>query len=179
MNLNNVIPTESFYFLRHGESVNNRDNLVNGWTDCPLTDIGRAHAREAALILKNYPINRIVTSDLQRAVETAEIIAQQLNLPIEKYFELRERNWGIYENGPRSERPGLEQTPEEGEGPEEYFGRVVQAIRKIFIGENTLIVGHAGTMRVIMGILGFESLDQRIPNTTPIVIGVKGFKLIK
>jgi len=173
MKISEITGADRFYFLRHGESVNNKKDLVNGWTDCSLTDTGREQARIAAGILKKEPIARIVTSDLKRAVETAEIVASELNFPVEKYPELRERNWGIYENGPRFQRPGLHETPEEGESPQEYYERVVNALQKVNIVNNTLIVGHAGTMRVLMSFIDLEE-DVRVPNTRPFLITVNG-----
>lgn len=172
MKQQDVIKADRFYFLRHGESVNNRDNLVNGWTDCPLTDKGRKQARKAALLLQNEPINRIVTSDLIRAVETAEIIAKVLNLPVERYSGLRERNWGIYENGPRSERPELNETPEEGESSYQYFFRVVETLADVTIANDNLFVGHAGTARVMGELLSVEQNERRIQNCSPILVSI-------
>ena len=179
MKIKEIFSAERFYFLRHGESINNKNDLVNGWTDCSLTDTGREQARKAAIILKKEPISRIVTSDLQRALETAEIVASELNLPVEKYPELRERNWGIYENGPRSQRPGLHETPEKGEGPQEYYERVVNALQKVNIVNNTLIVGHAGTMRVLMTLLECKVEERRIPNTKPFLITLKNLEIFR
>ncbi|WP_426325411.1 histidine phosphatase family protein [Microbacterium sp. E-13] len=83
--------------IRHGETDWNRDRLIQGATDIPLNDTGRRQAREAAALLRERvdgPVS-IVSSDLARARETAEIIAAELDLaPPRTYAGLRERSYG-------------------------------------------------------------------------------------
>jgi len=168
----------SFYFVRHGESVNNKNKLVNGWTDCDLTENGIRSAYEAGEMLKGYPIKRIITSDLKRAIKTAEIIAKTIGLKgeIETYPELRERNWGIYENKPIENRPGLDISPENGEDWETFFNRVTKTINKIQPGEESLIVGHAGIFRVFQKLLLNLEHQEKARNSTPykIIFGPMG-----
>ena len=157
-----------FYFLRHGESVNNRLDLVNGWADSPLTDMGVDQAYRASSILVHHPINRIVSSDLQRAQRTAEIVAESIGtIRVEVFSGLRERNWGLYEGLPRRQRPGLDQTPEGGECPSEYYYRVCKALEVINPTRDTLIVAHAGTMRTLNSIFMIDDEDKRIDNAAP------------
>jgi len=169
MKSKNVI-SASFYFLRHGESENNRQDRVNGWRDSPLTERGEVQARAAGLILAQYPIQRIVTSDLQRAHRTAEIVAETHagSMNIEVYPGLRERHWGIYENQPRSLRPELDEVPEGGEGPDDYYHRVVNTLAQIHLHHDALIVAHAGTLRVLHRILGLNEMRARVANTSPV-----------
>jgi broad specificity phosphatase PhoE len=78
--------------VRHGETDWNRDRRIQGSTDIPLNDTGRAQARTAAAALSG---DIIVSSDLSRARETAQIIADELGLPAPRsYPELRERSYG-------------------------------------------------------------------------------------
>lgn len=78
--------------VRHGETDWNRDRRIQGATDIPLNDTGRAQAREAADALSG---DIVVASDLSRARETAEIIAEGLGLPSPRlYAGLRERAYG-------------------------------------------------------------------------------------
>lgn len=78
--------------VRHGETDWNRDRRIQGSTDIPLNDTGRAQARTAAETLSG---DIIVSSDLSRARETAQIIAAELGLPEPRaYRELRERSYG-------------------------------------------------------------------------------------
>ena len=85
--------------IRHGETDWNRDRLIQGSTDIPLNDTGRAQARATAAVLRERldgaaPAT-IVSSDLARARETAEIIAAELAIaaPL-TYRGLRERSYG-------------------------------------------------------------------------------------
>ncbi|KAA9146881.1 histidine phosphatase family protein [Microbacterium lushaniae] len=85
--------------IRHGETDWNRDGLIQGSTDIPLNDTGRAQAREAGMLLAEHreldtPIV-VVSSDLSRAAETADIIAEVLGVPEpHRYPGLRERSYG-------------------------------------------------------------------------------------
>ncbi|WP_375384439.1 histidine phosphatase family protein [uncultured Microbacterium sp.] len=86
--------------VRHGETDWNRDRRIQGTTDIPLNDTGRQQARDAAADLGvqlEGPVV-IVSSDLSRARETAQIIAAELGLPLPRqYAELRERAYGAAE----------------------------------------------------------------------------------
>jgi probable phosphoglycerate mutase len=88
--------------VRHGETDWNRDRRIQGSTDIPLNDTGRAQARDAAATLREtldpaLPAV-VVASDLSRARETGEIIAAELGLPAPHlYPELRERGYGVAE----------------------------------------------------------------------------------
>ena len=84
--------------IRHGETDWNRARRVQGVTDIPLNDTGRAQARDAAAtvakMLDGAPALP-VSSDLQRALETASIIADRLALPAPWSTPLlRERSYG-------------------------------------------------------------------------------------
>ena len=84
--------------LRHGETDWNRDRRIQGSTDIPLNDTGRAQARAAAeglrvLIGDETPI--VVASDLSRARETAQLVAAELGTDVSRLYPgLRERFYG-------------------------------------------------------------------------------------
>ena len=61
------------YVIRHGESETNRKKRWTGWLDVPLTQQGKEDARKAGEYLKGIRFNKVYTSDLRRAVETAQI----------------------------------------------------------------------------------------------------------
>ena len=86
------------YFVRHGESEANVLRVISnrGWVH-PLTDKGRQQARDLADRLQTAGIARIYTSPLQRAVQTAEILAQALGVEFEITDALREFDCGIAE----------------------------------------------------------------------------------
>ena len=77
--------------IRHGESSFNLVKRYTGQTDVPLTELGQKQAEiTAQYILSNYKIDTIYSSDLSRAVKTAEPIANALNLEIKTDKRLRE-----------------------------------------------------------------------------------------
>ncbi|HOS87985.1 MAG TPA: 2,3-diphosphoglycerate-dependent phosphoglycerate mutase [Candidatus Pacearchaeota archaeon] len=84
--------------VRHGESIWNKENIFTGWTDVPLSDLGREQAQKAGQTLKKegYIFDLGYTSVLSRAIETLEIILQEMNLkiPIIKSWRLNERHYG-------------------------------------------------------------------------------------
>lgn len=89
----------SLILIRHGETDWNRARRIQGSTDIPLNDTGRAQAAaRARQLLETLPSGapvRIASSDLSRARETAEIIATALGIAAPRtYRDLRERNYG-------------------------------------------------------------------------------------
>jgi len=85
------------YLIRHGETDWNKEGKYTGQTDIPLNEIGRQQVREAAKALKIHNPKVIYTSDLIRAVETAQLIAKELHIPIIQDKRLREINQGEWE----------------------------------------------------------------------------------
>jgi len=80
------------FIVRHGETAWNKDNRMQGWLDIPLNDLGISQARLTAEALKDTPLDRAFTSDLQRASKTAEIILEHHpGVRLEKHQWLRER----------------------------------------------------------------------------------------
>lgn len=87
--------------MRHGETDWNAARRIQGSTDIPLNDTGRAQAREAAAALAEQYAGMsplVVSSDLSRARETAEIISAALGVDAPRlYPQLRERSYGVAE----------------------------------------------------------------------------------
>jgi phosphoserine phosphatase len=84
--------------VRHGETLSNRENRVQGITDLDLSDYGRMQAERLAESLKSEPIERIVSSPLKRACETAIAISRFHGAMIEPDRNLQEMNHGDFEN---------------------------------------------------------------------------------
>ena len=84
-------------FLRHGESVGNLENRFQGHADFPLTETGRAQARALAerWQAEGRTFDRVFSSPLARARETAEIICAALNAPLEFDPDWMEINNGL------------------------------------------------------------------------------------
>ena len=86
-----------FYLIRHGETDWNRKGLYTGQSDIPLNNNGRMQAQQTATDLQKLQPSIIYSSDLQRAVETAQIISQTLHVPIFLDNRLREIHQGEWE----------------------------------------------------------------------------------
>lgn len=96
---------KKLYFIRHGLSEMNVQGVWSGQIETPLTQEGRAQARAAGKQLKDkgITIDYIVSSPLSRAHETAQIIAKQIDYPLEKIETnplFLERSFGSLEGQP-------------------------------------------------------------------------------
>lgn len=85
--------------VRHGESLWNKENLFTGWVDIDLSDKGVLEAKQAGKSLKqkNYQFDAIYTSVLKRALRTAWLVAEELDvlwLPQRRRWQLNERHYG-------------------------------------------------------------------------------------
>jgi broad specificity phosphatase PhoE len=92
-----VAPARSFLCLRHGVTDWNRQGLFQGRTDNPLNDTGMAQARAAAERLRKFSFDRVVTSPLLRARQTAEIIATAASKPLDVDDGIIECDFGSLE----------------------------------------------------------------------------------
>lgn len=141
--------------VRHAESVWNLDGRWQGHANPPLTPVGAAQARAAAAGLEG--VDCIVSSDLDRARETAEIIAETLDArPVTTDPGWRERNVGLWQ-GLTSEQierdyPGAltaRDYPPGWESDESLIERVLAASHRIAArvpSGDVLVVSHAGVI---------------------------------
>ena len=86
-------------FLRHGESVWNRENRFTGWTDVDLSERGAAEAAEAGELLRceGFRFGKAYTSYLKRAVKTLDTVLDKLDqdwIPVCKSWRLNEKHYG-------------------------------------------------------------------------------------
>jgi broad specificity phosphatase PhoE len=148
--------------VRHGETDWNRDGRWQGQSDTPLNELGRRQARELAEELDDADV--VYSSDLARARETAEILAERLGLEVRLDPRLRERAFGAWE-GLTTAEIGRGFTDahgrwQAGEGfgaddaePFEAFGQRVRAFLTEVLHrhprETVLVVGHGGSIRVV------------------------------
>jgi len=92
------------YLARHGETDWNRQQRWQGQTDIPLNSTGRAQAQRLAHKVAHLGLTHVYASDLSRARQTGQIIAEHLGLPpVEAFSDLRERNFGVFEGLTRVE----------------------------------------------------------------------------
>ena len=89
----------------HAEAQHHVDRLVGGWFDSPLTERGRKQARRVGLALQgvfSQPHVPIVSSDLLRARETADIVGEVLGSSVAMEPGLRELSYGVAEGQPKA-----------------------------------------------------------------------------
>ncbi|MGE0615597.1 MAG: histidine phosphatase family protein [Bacteriovoracia bacterium] len=94
---------KEIFIFRHGETDWNREERFQGHTDIPLNDTGRAQALRLIGPLRQRGIEAILSSDLSRARETAEIVAQALGIPVHVHAGLREAHLGVAQGLTRQE----------------------------------------------------------------------------
>ena len=151
--------------LRHGESVGNAESRWQGQADYPLTDRGRQQAQALAdrWLAEGRQFDHILASPLKRARETAEIIAEALNLPVETDPVWMERNIGeiagmtgeeVNRRFPNREfiTPFAAIIGDQGEGDWELYLRAGQALHGLLRREpgKYLVVSHGGLLNQVM-----------------------------
>ena len=90
------LPTR-LYLIRHGQSAGNAEGRFGGHGPTPLSELGQQQAVKTANALAKEGISAIYSSDLQRAVQTAEPLAKLLKLRVNTSKAFRERNVGVLE----------------------------------------------------------------------------------
>lgn len=161
------------YVARHGQTDWNKAGRLQGQTDVPLNETGRAQARELAARMAGVPLDAIYTSALQRTRQTAE--ALQGAAPAVALPGLNEQALGAFEGVSREERDQKrreefdrrEENPDDtldgGESSNQHFARVkaaLQTIREKHPRGNVLIVAHGGTNVMILRLLLGLDRDQ-------------------
>lgn len=156
--------------MRHGQTDWNVENRFQGHTDIPLNAVGRAQVARAASILGTQEIDHIISSDLQRAFDTAAAVAAVKRLKVVADPQLRETHCGSWEGrtGPdieASDGADLarwfdgEDIPAGGDGERrsEVVKRMMQAIEQglaeCATGQTLLVVTHGGAARGAIGAL--------------------------
>ncbi|MCC7083266.1 MAG: histidine phosphatase family protein [Burkholderiales bacterium] len=159
--------TAPFYFLRHGETENNRLGLIAGSTDVPLNATGLAQAHLAARRLLGSGIDAIWSSPLERARVSAQCVAAALGLPIVVVAQLAERDWGELEGKARELRVAGA-APPGGETIEAFRARTLAGLREIRTSRLPLIVAHSGTFRVLSERLQIPPRIAPVANCVPL-----------
>lgn len=86
----------TLYLVRHGQTVDNVAQILQGQTHGQLTAEGVAQAEATREKMKDKHIDAFVSSDLQRSVDTCRIIAEPHGKPVDTTPLLRERDWGSF-----------------------------------------------------------------------------------
>lgn len=157
------------YIVRHGETNWNTKRLLQGGTNVPLNENGRAVAGETGKNMEGIPFNMIYSSPLDRAFETANLIRGHRNIPIIRDDRLRELSFGEYEGLDSKKlfaneddpfhyfftQPELFKTPKGGETLEEicirakeFLQEVIEPLQEQY--ERIMIVAHGAINKALM-----------------------------
>lgn len=152
--------------VRHGETDWNVQHRYQGWSDLPLNEVGLKQAGALAARLAGEQVGAIYASDLQRAMQTAQIIAGRHSQSVIADLRLREISFGDWEgltfDEIRARWPGevdawlgdsLRVAPPGGETLAQVAERVRGALDDIVgqnVGQTVLLVAHGGPLRVLL-----------------------------
>ena len=167
----------TFYIVRHGLTEWNEKGFIQGHSDSPLTAQGITQVKDLAKKLKNVKFDLAFSSDLLRAMRTAEIIAFEHNISVQTSKLLRERDFGILEGKSNKNFKEIDEllsklSDEERksyksekyvESDNDISDRLINFLREIAIGnpgKKILIVTHGGIFRATLVKLGFGTFNQ-------------------
>ncbi len=141
--------------VRHGETIENVEGIIQGHLPGRLTKKGKEQVRKVAKRLSQEKIDFIYSSDLSRAANTAKEIAKyHPNTPLKFISDMRERNMGEFQGmrkrdlewdeGPK--KPVPYETPKKGETLQQLYERAEKVLDLIsnHKGKTVLLVGHGG-----------------------------------
>lgn len=139
---------------RHGQTIDNQLHILQGQTPGKLSKVGISQSSKLAEFLSSFDIDICFTSDLKRAVDTANIIASnRVGMRVEKDARLRERYLGRLQGKPIPHNWDGMGYYEGAESVEELIERVnsfLAHIRENYKEKTILIVSHGITLKVIL-----------------------------
>ena len=156
--------------IRHGETAWNAVRKLQGHLDIPLNEEGLRQAKALATHLQNEKLDAIISSDLQRAMQTAQAIADLQNTSLQINPQLRERCFGDFEGKLYSELPDLypeayaqwrsrdpdfhfpaktDGSENRGESIREFHTRTISCIQhyaQLYSGKQIALIAHGGVL---------------------------------
>lgn len=138
------------YFVRHGQTNLNHKKLIQGRVDAPLNNTGKKQAKNAGQVLKALDItfDKVVSSPLSRALETASLVARKLNYKdnILLNENLIERDFGNHEMQPIAESFPIIMAEN---FEEEFYESDKEIVNRVQLGVNQLYSDYAGKKLVV------------------------------
>ncbi len=150
------------YLVRHGETIDNARQIMQGQTQGALNEEGWRQARQLALQLKDEPIDAFVASDLKRAVDTCTILAEAHHLPVTTTPLLRERDWGSFTGRFIPDLKGVEWS-DDIESLDALLTRAqafLDFIRTYYPHQRVLAVGHGIINKAIQAVYHDKKMRQ-------------------
>jgi len=155
-------PVTRIVAIRHGETAWNVDTRLQGHLDIPLNATGHWQAQRTAGALLEEGISAVYSSDLLRALQTAQALGDALALPVVTDSRLRERAFGVFEaltfaeieaRWPADARRWTQRepdfAPQGGESLREVHARCIDAVQMLadaHAGQTIALVAHGGVM---------------------------------
>lgn len=152
--------------LRHGQTDWNIDLRLQGSTDIPLNDTGRAQALQAASVLNREDWDVIIASPLSRAKDTADIVAKELGMNVVIVPELIERSFGVAEGLDHASWRKMYESHvviEGLESLEDLRARTILLLDLIaneYAGRRVLAVSHGAFIRKVLTIISNGELPR-------------------
>lgn len=156
------------YFMRHGEAELNVQRRYAGHIDTPLTERGRQQAMQAAQGTHPHEFELLVSSPLNRAYETAKIVAEAIGYPPEEIVThelFMERSWGKLEGEPYQDDALV--GPEHGAEPESALDERARAALdylRTLDAEVILLIGHGSFSASLRRVIDPTADTSELPN---------------
>lgn len=158
----------TLYLVRHGETVDNANQIMQGQTQGELNENGIHQAQQFAEEWRERTIDVVIASDLKRSVDTARLIAEPHHLEVVSTPLLRERDWGSFTGRYIPELKG-EIWPDDIETLENLLsraGKFITYVRETYPGKKVLAVGHGIINKAIQSVYYQKPMNeiQRMSN---------------
>ena len=150
------------YLVRHGETVDNVNQIMQGQTQGQLTENGIRQAQEVRDRLASEEFSAIISSDLKRSVDTALIIAEPHQLEVTEIPLLRERDWGGFTGRYIPELKGVT-WPDDIETLENLLSRAgefITYVKTTYPGKKVLAVGHGIINKAIQAVYYGKQMSE-------------------
>ena len=144
----------TLYLVRHGETVDNVNQIMQGQTQGELNENGVRQALEVSEEWRDRPLDAVIASDLKRSIDTARIIAEPHHLEVVTTPLLRERDWGDFTGRFIPDLKG-EVWPDNVETLENLLSRAgefIAYVKETFPGKQVLAVGHGIINKAIQAV---------------------------
>ena len=152
----------TLYLVRHGETVDNVNQIMQGQTQGRLTENGTRQAQEVRDQLASEDFAAIIASDLKRSVDTAMIIAEPHHLDVVQTALLRERDWGGFTGQFIPSLKGVV-WPDDIETLENLLSRAgefITFVKTTYPGKKVLAVGHGIVNKAIQAVYYGKQMSE-------------------
>ncbi|MBN8571289.1 MAG: histidine phosphatase family protein [Ignavibacteria bacterium] len=173
----------TFYIVRHGETIGNTKKIIQGHTDTELTEKGIEQAHAIREELSHINFAAAYSSDLGRAITTAEIFLKDKKIPYKTSPLIRERCFGKYETGlyramveanqefhdlmetlPHEKRRTTKLSDDIECDAElwERFSKFISETAPKYSGKNILVISHGGFMKALLLELHYDTYENNL-----------------